>query len=152
MLLLTGTTLNVQSFIGLVILAGIIVNNAIVLVDYYNLLKREEPGLSIDQLVIRGAVRRFRPIVMTSSTTILAMLPVAFGWGEGGELQAPMARVVVGGLTSGMLITLFAIPLITHWRLGPRDQHGTFAGSDASGANAADSTKRVGRPELTHVG
>ncbi len=57
---------------------------------------------------------------MTSSTTILAMLPVAFGWGEGGELQAPMARVVVGGLTSGMLITLFAIPLITHWRLKSR--------------------------------
>ncbi|MDQ3332864.1 MAG: efflux RND transporter permease subunit [Planctomycetota bacterium] len=119
-MLLTGTTLNVQSFIGLVILAGIVVNNAIVLVDYYNLLKREEPDLTADSLVVRGAVRRFRPIVMTSSTTILAMLPVAFGWGEGGELQAPMARVVVGGLTSGMLITLFAIPLLMHWRLKQR--------------------------------
>lgn len=116
-LIVTGTTLNVQSFIGLVILSGIVVNNAIVLVDYYKLLRAEHPHADVETLVVRGARRRFRPIVMTTSTTVLAMLPVAFGWGEGGELQAPMARVVVGGLLSGTLVTLFAIPVLTRYRL-----------------------------------
>lgn len=154
-LLLTGTTLNVQSFIGLVVLAGIVVNNAIVLVDYFNLLKREEPGLTVDALVVRGSVRRFRPIVMTSLTTILAMLPVAFGWGEGGELQAPMARVVVGGLTSGMLITLFAIPLLTHWRLTSRRRRDNAAGSalESHFSEQPRQTSSPGaRPELVHAG
>lgn len=112
-MLLTDTTLNVQSFIGLIMLAGIVVNNAIVLVDYMNQLMRAQTGeIDRDDLIVRAAVRRFRPILMTTLTTILAMIPVAFGWGEGGELQAPMARVVIGGLTSGTLITLLAIPLI----------------------------------------
>jgi hydrophobic/amphiphilic exporter-1 (mainly G- bacteria), HAE1 family len=111
-LILTGTTLNVQSFIGLVILAGIIVNNAIVLIDYIRQLRAAEPNTPIEALIVRAAVRRLRPILMTTLTTVLAMLPIALGFGEGGELQAPMARVVVGGLTSGTLITLLAIPLV----------------------------------------
>ena len=109
---LTPTTLNVQSFIGVIMLAGIVVNNAIVLVDYMNQLARNSPELSIDEVVRQASVRRFRPIVMTALTTVLAMLPIALGLGEGGELQAPLARVVIGGLATGTLTTLFAIPLI----------------------------------------
>lgn len=108
----TETTLNVQSFIGLIVLAGIVVNNAIVVIDYVNQLRRENPDWKMQDLVEAASVRRFRPIVMTTLTTILAMAPVAVGWGDGGELQAPMARVVIGGLVSGTMTTLFAIPLI----------------------------------------
>ena len=108
----TETTLNVQSFIGLIVLAGIVVNNAIVVIDYVNQLRRENPDWKMQDLVEAASVRRFRPIVMTTLTTILAMAPVAVGWGDGGELQAPMARVVIGGLVSGTMTTLFAIPLL----------------------------------------
>ncbi|HSG70705.1 MAG TPA: efflux RND transporter permease subunit, partial [Planctomycetaceae bacterium] len=110
MLVLTGTTLNVQSYIGMVILAGIVVNNAIVLIDCINQIRRDEPELPLRDVLMKAGGRRFRPIIMTTLTTVLAMLPISMGWGEGGELQAPMARVVVGGLTSATLITLFAIP------------------------------------------
>ncbi|MHC4878846.1 MAG: efflux RND transporter permease subunit, partial [Planctomycetota bacterium] len=113
-LLGTETTLNVQSFIGLVMLAGIVVNNAIVLIDYMNQLKRRDEPQSIDEIVRAASLRRFRPILMTTLTTVLAMLPISLGLGDGGELQAPMARVVIGGLTSATLITLLAIPLA--WR------------------------------------
>lgn len=108
----TDTTLNVQSFIGIVVLSGIVVNNAIVLVDYINQLRRRYPEKPVSQLILQAATRRFRPILMTTLTTVLAMIPIALGWGEGGELQAPMARVVVGGLIAGTTITLLAIPLI----------------------------------------
>jgi len=114
MLLLTETTLNVQSFIGLVMLAGIVVNNAIVLVDYMNQLRRQDPDAAPSDLVRQASVRRFRPILMTTLTTVLAMTPIAMGLGDGGELQAPMARVVIGGLISATLITLVAIPIA--WR------------------------------------
>ena len=114
MLLLTETTLNVQSFIGLVMLAGIVVNNAIVLVDYMNQLRRQNPDAEPMDLVRQASVRRFRPILMTTLTTVLAMTPIAMGLGDGGELQAPMARVVIGGLISATLITLVAIPIA--WR------------------------------------
>ncbi|MCA9088173.1 MAG: efflux RND transporter permease subunit [Planctomycetaceae bacterium] len=106
------TTLNVQSFIGLIVLAGVVVNNAIVLVDYFNQLKRAEPQTEQTLLIQRASVRRFRPIVMTTLTTVLGMLPVALALGEGSELQAPMARVVIGGLVSGTIITLVAIPVV----------------------------------------
>ena len=66
----------------------------------------------MNELIIQAATRRFRPILMTTLTTVLAMIPIALGWGEGGELQAPMARVVVSGLIAGTTITLLAIPLI----------------------------------------
>ncbi|MBD3675762.1 MAG: efflux RND transporter permease subunit [Planctomycetaceae bacterium] len=112
-LVFTNTTLNVQSYIGIVMLAGIVVNNAIVLLDCINQIQRDEPHLSRKEVLLKAGRRRFRPIVMTSLTTILAMLPISLGWGEGGELQAPMARVVVGGLASSALITLIAIPILS---------------------------------------
>ncbi len=117
-LLATDTTLNAQSFIGTVMLAGIVVNNAIVLVDCIKqrLGAAESAGdTNVSEVIVAASVRRFRPILMTTTTTVLAMTPIAAGWGEGGELQAPMARVVIGGLLSGSLITLLAIPIVCLW-------------------------------------
>jgi HAE1 family hydrophobic/amphiphilic exporter-1 len=110
-LVLTNTTFNIQAFIGTIMLAGIVVNNAIVLIDYTNLLRRR------DQLPLRHAVelagrRRLRPILMTTLTTILGLVPMALGFGEGAEVQSPMARVVIGGLLTSTLITLLFIPTI----------------------------------------
>jgi HAE1 family hydrophobic/amphiphilic exporter-1 len=110
-LLLTGTTINVQSIMGMVMLVGIVVNNAIVLVDYMN-LKRREDGMSPAEAAVVAGRTRLRPILMTTSTTILGLLPLAIGWGEGGGLQAALARVVVGGLLASTLVTLFLIPTL----------------------------------------
>jgi HAE1 family hydrophobic/amphiphilic exporter-1 len=110
-LVLTGTTLNVQAFLGMIVLVGIVVNNAIVLIDYIGRLRREQ-GFSVRDAVVTGAARRLRPVLMTTSTTVLGLIPMALGLGEGGELQAPLARVIIGGLTVSTLITLVVIPLV----------------------------------------
>jgi HAE1 family hydrophobic/amphiphilic exporter-1 len=110
-LLLTGTTLNVQGLMGVIMLAGIVVNNAIVLVDYVNMLRRKH-GTALLEAVEEGGRRRLRPILMTTFTTCLALTPMAIGLGEGSELQAPMARVVIGGLLVSTMITLVLIPTI----------------------------------------
>jgi HAE1 family hydrophobic/amphiphilic exporter-1 len=122
-LILTGSTFNVQSFIGVVMLTGIVVNNAIVLVDYINQLRRENPAEPTATLIIQAATRRFRPILMTTITTVLAMTPIALAWGESGEVQAPMACVVIGGLMSATLITLVAIPLAYKHVASPAERH-----------------------------
>jgi len=108
-LLVTDTTLNVQSLIGVMLLVGIVVNNAILLVDRMARLHRAE-GMAVREAVLLAARQRLRPILMTTLTTILALLPLALGVGDGGEAQAPMARVVIGGLLSSTLITLVLIP------------------------------------------
>ncbi|HXW07740.1 MAG TPA: efflux RND transporter permease subunit [Vicinamibacterales bacterium] len=110
-LLLTGTTLNVQSIMGIVMLVGIVVNNAIVLVDYLN-LKRREDGLPVLDAAIEAGRTRLRPILMTTATTVLGLLPLAVGWGEGAGLQAALARVVIGGLMASTFVTLFLIPAL----------------------------------------
>jgi len=110
-LVLTKTTLNVQSLMGVVMLAGIVVNNAIVLLDYVNMLRRKQ-GMQLREAVEEGGRRRLRPILMTTLTTVLALTPMAIGLGEGSELQAPMARVVIGGLLVSTLITLIFIPTL----------------------------------------
>ncbi len=110
-LLLTGTSLNIQSLMGIIMLIGIVVNNAIVLVDYINLMRRER-HLEVKEAVILSAGRRLRPILMTTSTTVLGMLPLAFGTGAGGEIQAALARAVIGGLSVSTLITLLLIPSV----------------------------------------
>ena len=110
-LFLTGTTFNVNSFLGVIVLVGIMVNNSIVLVDYVNLLRREH-HMSLYDALVEGARRRLRPVLMTTSTTVLAMLPLALGLGEGSELQAPLARVIVGGLITSTLITLAFLPCL----------------------------------------
>jgi hydrophobic/amphiphilic exporter-1 (mainly G- bacteria), HAE1 family len=109
-LFLTGTTLNLQSYIGCIMLGGIVVNNAILLVDQAGQLMRE--GLDARQAVAEAGRRRLRPILMTTMTTVLALLPLAIGLGEGADAQAPLARAVVGGLTGSTLITLVLIPAV----------------------------------------
>jgi HAE1 family hydrophobic/amphiphilic exporter-1 len=111
MLLITGTTFNMQSYIGCIMLGGIVVNNAILLVDHTNLLRRRD-GMEARLAIEEAGRRRLRPILMTAMTTILAMLPLAMGLREGSEAQAPMARAVVGGLLSSTLITLLVIPVV----------------------------------------
>jgi HAE1 family hydrophobic/amphiphilic exporter-1 len=110
-LLLTGTSVNVQSLMGMIMLVGIVVNNAIVLVDYINLMRREQ-SLSVMEAVRQSGRLRLRPILMTTSTTVLGMLPLAFGTGPGGEIQASLARAVIGGLTVSTLISLVLVPVI----------------------------------------
>lgn len=110
-LILTNTTFNMQSFIGCIMLAGIVVNNAIILVDYTNLLRRRDK-MPIHDAILESAKRRLRPILMTTLTTIVGLFPLALGLGEGGEVQSPMARVVIGGLISSTLITLVIIPIL----------------------------------------
>ncbi len=111
MLWITGTTFNMQSYIGCIMLGGIVVNNAILLVDYTNLLRRRDK-MPLREAVIEAGHRRLRPILMTAMTTIIAMVPLAMALGEGAEAQAPLARAVVGGLTSSTLITLVVVPVV----------------------------------------
>jgi HAE1 family hydrophobic/amphiphilic exporter-1 len=109
-LFLTHTTLNVQSYIGCIMLGGIVVNNAILLVDQSSRLSRR--GMGVRDAVMEAGRRRLRPILMTSLTTILGLIPLALGIGEGADAQAPLARAVVGGLSGSTLITLVLIPVI----------------------------------------
>ncbi len=111
MLFITGTTFNVQSYIGCIMLGGIVVNNAILLVDHINLLRRRD-SMPLREAIEEAGRRRLRPILMTAMTTILAMVPLAIGLGEGGEVQAPLARAVIGGLISSTLITLVIVPSV----------------------------------------
>jgi HAE1 family hydrophobic/amphiphilic exporter-1 len=110
-LMITGTTINMQSMMGVVMLIGIVVNNAIVLVDYINLMRREH-NMDVREAVIESGRLRLRPILMTTLTTILGLLPLSFGIGSGAEIQASLARVVIGGLTASTLITLVFIPVV----------------------------------------
>jgi HAE1 family hydrophobic/amphiphilic exporter-1 len=107
---LTNTTLNLQSAIGCIMLGGIVVNNAILLVDQAGRLVEE--GYTLHDAVIEAGRRRFRPILMTTLTTILGLLPLALGLGEGSDAQAPLARAVVGGLSGSTVITLVLIPVV----------------------------------------
>ncbi len=108
-LFITGRTLNVPALIGVIMLAGIVVNNAIVLVDYINTLRNRD-NMPRKEAIIRAGATRLRPILMTTLTTILALVPLVLGLGEGSEMSAPMATVVFGGLSFSTLITLIFVP------------------------------------------
>ena len=109
-LYLTNTTFNLQSYIGCIMLTGIVVNNAILLVDQASQLVKK--GMSVNDAVAEAGRRRLRPILMTTCTTVLALIPLALGIGEGADAQAPLARVVTGGLAGASLITLVLIPVV----------------------------------------
>ncbi len=109
-LFFTGRTLSVPSVIGILMLAGIVVNNAIVLIDYVNILRRK--GHDVVEAILMAGPTRLRPILMTSLTTILALMPIALGTGEGAEIQSPLATVVIGGLLLSTLLTLVLIPVV----------------------------------------
>lgn len=109
-LFITDTLLGVTAIIGILILVGIVVNNGIVLIDYIN--QKRQLGLNIHDAIITGAQDRMRPILMTALTTILGLVPLALGIGEGTEMNQPMAVVVIGGLISSTILTLFIVPII----------------------------------------
>lgn len=141
-LFLTGTTFSVMVFLGVIILAGIVVNNAIVLVDYTNQLR--EQGYSKRAALLKAGEVRLRPILMTTLTTVLGLIPMALGWGEGSEVRAPMAITVIGGLSFSTLLTLVLIPVIYEWvdhKAYACDQVAQFSGAGISG-------EVVGRQEL----
>jgi HAE1 family hydrophobic/amphiphilic exporter-1 len=109
-LLVTGRSFSVPAFIGLIMLAGIVVGNGIVLVDYINTLRGR--GMEREEAIFTAGPVRLRPILMTTLTTVLAMVPLASGLGEGGESQAPMATVVIGGMTVSTILTLVLLPVV----------------------------------------
>jgi len=109
-LFITGTTINVVALIGLIMLAGIVVNNGIVLIDLINQYRQK--GLEKIEAIIQGGRDRLRPILMTAMTTILGLLPMALGFGEGAEIRTPMAITVIGGMLVATLLTLIVIPVV----------------------------------------
>ncbi len=112
LLLVTGKTLNINSGIGIVLLAGTVVNNAIVLLDFIDHERRR--GATLADAVVAAGHKRMRPILLTTGTTVFAMLPIALGIGEGAELQQPMAVAVIGGLSVSTALTLVFIPTVVY--------------------------------------
>jgi len=110
--IISGKTLNMMAYIGIIMLGGIAVNNAIILVDRINQLR--EAGINKKDAIILAGSQRIRPILMTSLTTILALLPLTIGIGESASLRAPMALAVIGGLFTSTLLTLVVIPCV-YW-------------------------------------
>jgi HAE1 family hydrophobic/amphiphilic exporter-1 len=115
---LTGIPISIMVFLGLIILAGIVVNNAIVLIDYINTLR--DRGYDKTLAIVEAGRARIRPIFMTTLTTVLGLVPMALGLGEGAEIRAPMAITVIVGLTSSTLLTLVVIPLLYFQFIGER--------------------------------
>jgi HAE1 family hydrophobic/amphiphilic exporter-1 len=107
---ITGSKISVVVFIGSILLAGIVVNNAIVLIDLVNQLRSK--GMEKMKAIVEGSCSRLRPILMTMLTTTLALLPLAIGIGKGAEVRAPMAITVIGGLTVSTFLTLVVIPVV----------------------------------------
>jgi HAE1 family hydrophobic/amphiphilic exporter-1 len=108
--LMTGEPFNIMTVVGLLVLVGVIVNNGIVLVDYTNMLRKR--GYNLHDACVEAAGNRLRPILMTTLTTVLGLLPMAFFPGEGSEMTAPIGKTVLGGLSFGTLMTLFLMPTV----------------------------------------
>ncbi len=109
-LLLTGSPISVVVFIGLILLVGLVVKNAIILIDKVNQLR--ETGTAKHEALIEGARSRLRPIIMTTMCTLFGFLPLALAFGEGAEVRSPMAITVIGGLLVSTLLTLVVIPVV----------------------------------------
>ena len=107
-LALSGTTLNVQSLMGVVMLTGMVVSNSILIVDFANVLRKE--GHGVREAVAQACRIRLRPILMTSLATIVGLLPMAFKLETGSEAYAPLARVIIGGLITSVILTVFVVP------------------------------------------
>ncbi|MCP5519115.1 MAG: efflux RND transporter permease subunit [Verrucomicrobiales bacterium] len=128
-----GTSVSIVVFLGLIMLAGIVVNNAIVLVDYANTLRAR--GLSLREATVTAGRVRLRPILLTTATTVLGLLPMALGLGDGAEIRTPMAITVIFGLASSTVLTLVIIPTFYHLVAGWRDRVlGTMATEGAEPA------------------
>lgn len=119
-LFLAGVTLSIPTMIGFVMLTGIIVNNGIVLIDYMNTLK--EKGLSTRDAILEAGPTRLQPILMTTLTTVIGLIPMALGIGEGSEIQMPLALTVIGGLIFGTVLTLVIVPVLYSYTEGRKDR------------------------------
>src|SRR5256712_2153323 len=108
MLFVTDTTLSITSFMGVIMLLGIVVSNGVLLVDYTNVLRRR--GIELHEAVVKAARTRLRPILMTSLATVAGLTPMALGLGTGGETNAPLARAVIGGPILSTTLTLLLLP------------------------------------------
>jgi len=108
--LIMGNALNIMAIIGVIMLVGIAVNDSIILIDRINQLKRG--GLDRTAAILQAGQQRIRPIIMTSLTTVLALLPLTIGFGESASLRSPMALAVIGGLVTSTLLTLIVIPCV----------------------------------------
>jgi multidrug efflux pump subunit AcrB len=121
-LFVTGNTLSVVSFIGIIMMVGIVVSNAILLIDYTNRLRKE--GIELKEAIVRAGRIRLRPILMTSLATVFGLIPIALGMGEGAEANASLAIAVIGGLTVSTFLTLIFIPtlyfIVENWRASRR--------------------------------
>ncbi len=136
----TGSTLNVQSEMGVIFLVGIIVSQGVLLMDFANQLRKQ--GRSVHEAITQSAVIRFKPILMTFLATFLDLLPMAIGLGRGSEALTPLARAVVGGLVSSTALTLFVVPILytmlirdKHHRPGHHDTHHDGHGDHGAGAH-----------------
>jgi multidrug efflux pump subunit AcrB len=109
LLLLTGTPLNVSSFMGIILMVGLVVKNGIILFEYF---ERERGKLSVADALIQAGRIRLRPILMTTLCTLFGLLPLALGIGSGAELQKPLAIAVIGGLSVSMIVTLVIMPVL----------------------------------------
>jgi multidrug efflux pump subunit AcrB len=109
-LLATGTTLNIESFMGTIVMVGIVVSNSILLVDFANQRRRE--GHPLRQAIVFASRVRMRPILMTALATVVGLLPIALKLGEGSEASAPLARAAVGGLAVSTALTLVLVPAL----------------------------------------
>ena len=118
---LTGTTLNVMSLMGILMLIGIADSNSILIVDFAHKLELEE-NLSVAEAVIKACRVRLRPILMTSLATIIGMIPMALKLGAGAEQYAPMARAIIGGLTTSVVFTVFIVPAAYLLVYGKKDR------------------------------
>jgi HAE1 family hydrophobic/amphiphilic exporter-1 len=134
-----GIPVSIMVFLGLIILAGIVVNNAIVLIDYINTLR--DRGLELSTAIAEAGRARLRPILMTAATTVVGLIPMAFGIGEGAEIRAPMAITVIVGLSVSTLLTLVVIPTLYYLFPGKRgitsiEAAATVAAAHATASNA----------------
>lgn len=121
--MVTGTTMSIISMVGGVMLVGIVVKNAIVLVDYINLMR--DRGLELKEAIVESGKSRLRPVLMTSLTTILAMLPLAVSTGSGSEIWSPMGIAVIGGLIFSTIVTLILVPVVYHMMLRRKEARKT---------------------------
>jgi multidrug efflux pump subunit AcrB len=122
-LALTGTTLNIQSMMGIMMLQGMVVSNSILIVDFSNVLRGE--GHTVIEAVADACRIRLRPILMTSLATVVGLLPMAFKLETGSEAYAPLARVIIGGLLTSIVLTIFVVPaayVILYGRKQPQEE------------------------------
>ena len=126
-LLLWKTTLNIFSMIGLVMLMGLVTKNAILLVDFTNHLRKDQ-SLSVPEALLQAGLIRMRPIIMTTAAMVFGMLPMAIALNEGGEIQAPMGRAIIGGVITSTILTLVVVPVIYSYLVRGRK---VFSAADA---------------------